>query len=154
MVGTDAYPILRDAWPALVDCLSSKDAEVVLAAAYCLAFVLEPSASTLPALALARRKAKDPMVKAGLELAYVRLDASVALLRGEGYKEDLDVVPLPPNARKADPTMRAVFALGVVFRIHPTRRVEVEVAEALDAIPAPCCVGSWGNGQFRTLRSP
>src|SRR5262245_36370102 len=77
MVGTDAYPRLRDAWPRLVELLRHGDPEVRGAAGYALAFVLEPAAQTLPALDRAAAAEPDEVVRATLLIAAGRLRASV-----------------------------------------------------------------------------
>ena len=68
-VGTDAYPALRDAWPELVEALRSPAADIRMAAAYALAFIVEKAEHAQVALDAAVQAAEMPLERAAMILA-------------------------------------------------------------------------------------
>jgi hypothetical protein len=151
-VGTDAYPALRDAAPALVELLRSPEAEVRMAAAYALAFVLEPAAETLPALDAALATAVLPLERAAMLLAAGRLRATVARWRGSEEHAGFDGVTLSAEAAAATvPAVRAALVIAELWRLPRWgRRVQPEVAAALEGLDG-IDVGPWGCGDLGVL---
>ncbi len=152
MVGTDEYPALRDAWPELLERLRDADREAALAAAYGLAFLLEPADRTLPALEEAAAAAADPVRAAGFAIAAARLAASVAQWRGATPEVPWEGIALDPAVADAPPLARAVAAIRQVWMLPSfPRKVRPDIAAALDAIAKGTRVGPWGGGDLREL---
>ncbi len=154
MVGTDAYPVVRDAWPAIAARLDDAATDVQLAAAYLLAFLLEPADEILPRLERAAAAAVGPTAQAGLVLARARLAASLALWRGTTPQAPFDGIALVAEAAQAAPLLRAALALGQVWQLPRfPRKCLPDVAAALDAVDGGVALGPWGGGDLSVLTS-
>ena len=152
MVGTDAYEVLRDGWPALRGWLAHPDAAVRAAAAYALAFLLEPADQTLPALAQAAATEPDPRQQAALILAAGRLRASVQAQQGTSPDVPFEGIRVDPAVRgpEVDPVVRGATALAQTFGLPSfPRSCQPDVAAAIEALAGP--VGPWGGGDVATL---
>ncbi len=155
LVGTDDYPALRGAWKELVAKVERGAPEAQIAAAYALAFVLEHADDTLPVIDRVAEAATDPIVRAGLRLASARLGASVAVMRGRAPQVPWEGITLDARAESRSAIERAIVALGQVFQLPSfPRKVQPEIAEALDAIGDDVAVGPWGGGSLRALIQP
>ena len=133
MVGTDAYEVLRDGWPAL-------------------AFLLEPADQTLPALAQAAATEPDPRQQAALILAAGRLRASVQAQQGTSPDVPFEGIRVDPAVRgpEVDPVVRGATALAQTFGLPSfPRSCQPDVAAAIEALAGP--VGPWGGGDVATL---
>ena len=149
-VGTDAYPALRDAWPALVESLRSPAADVRVAAAHALAFLVDRAEDVQPALDAALAAADLPFERAAMTLAAGRLRASIARWRGPERPYAWEGVPLSEAARaERSPIVRAAIVIAELWP-RPTwnRKVKTEVAAAL-AVEGEC--GPWGGGDLGRL---
>lgn len=151
-VGTDAYPALRDAWPALVEALRAEAADVRMAAAYALAFIVERAAQTQAALDAAVAAAAMPLEKAAMILAAGRLRGSFELWREREPDRPFDGYELPTAAvRERVPVLRAAHVIAMLFRAPSWhRKVKPDVVAALEGLDG-IAVGPWGDGDVGRL---
>jgi hypothetical protein len=77
-VGTDCYPAVRDGWRTYVNLLGHAEADVRMAAAYILSFVIGPAAETQPALDAAAAAACSDVERAAQTMAAARLRATIS----------------------------------------------------------------------------
>lgn len=150
-VGTDAYPALRDARGELLEALRSTAADVRIAAAYGLAFIVEHAAEIQPALDEARAAAAFPLERAAMILAAARLRTSASQWRTEPAYA-WDPVPLDTEAAaEPDRAVKAALAFAQVIAMAPWgRKIGADVADALSAV-AGIEVGPWGDGDLGLL---
>lgn len=153
-VGTDAYPALRDARPALVGALQSTDSDVRMAAAHALAFLVEHAGETQDALDAALAAAELPVERAAMILATARLRTTVQVWRGADLPHPWRPVPLDPAAAKEpSAVVKGALAIAQVWGMSPWgRKVSPDVGAALDALAGVAC-GPWGGGDLGHLAS-
>lgn len=153
-VGTDAYPALRDARPALVDALRSADVDVRMAAGHALAFLVEHASETQGALDAALAAAQLPVERASMILAAARLRTTFERWRGVERPHPWRPVPLDPvAAREPNVVVKGALAIAQVWAMSPWgRKVSSDVGAALDALAGVAC-GPWGDGDLGRLAS-
>ena len=152
-VGTDAYPALRDAWPELVEALRSPAADIRMAAAYALAFIVEKAEHAQVALDAAVHAAEMPLERAAMILAAGRLRGSIVQWRTEpAYSWD-GVTLTPEAARETAHTIRAALVIAELF-VQPrwSRKVKPEIEVVLRSVDAAdshvISAGPWGGGDL------
>lgn len=153
-VGTDAYPALRDARPALVDALRSADVDVRMAAGHALAFLVEHASETQGALDAALAAAELPVERASMILATARLRTTIETWRGAERPHPWRPVPLDPVAtREPSVVVKGALAIAQMWAMSPWgRKVSWDVGAALDELAGMAC-GPWGGGDLGRLAS-
>jgi hypothetical protein len=138
--------------PELLDALNSPAADVRIAAAYGLAFVVDRAGETQAALDAAVVAAELPLERAAMILAAGRLRGSITLWRGPEPAYPWNGIEMPLDAAKESvPVLRAARVIATLFGTPAWhRKVNRELASALESIDG-IEVGPWGGGDLGRL---